>query len=102
MKSFELTIAEATRKAQEHARVHGISPGSRVSHPDEEWSWELDRVEGDTAYLRIRPEHSSTGKEMTKQYPAAEIFNVNLVTRLAMEAVCDDTVRKVLERLSKK
>lgn len=70
-------IAEAVLHALAHAKVHGISPGTKCATAKDERAFTLIRTEGTRAFVST--------VDGDQERPLEEVFDVNLVRRLVSE-----------------
>lgn len=75
MKSPEEYYKESILEAQKSANKNGLEIGSVVAHPDDEFTYMLSEIRGETAIVKIPAEFSETGKEIIKEFPLKELFN---------------------------
>ena len=85
----DFIIAEAVKRAQEHARQNGLSIGQTVAHPSDRFTYGLISVSGDVATVGLPASKSKDGKEVEKQFPLNELFDPNTVRDLIGQVVED-------------
>lgn len=86
-------IIRVVTSAQKTARTEGIKIGSSIAHPDDPFVYKLKGVKGTTAIGVIPAECSPTGKEITKEFPLDEIFDINLACKIAGELPIEDIMK---------
>lgn len=82
-KSF---IEQGVKKAVAHARESGLKLGQIVAHPSDNLTYELIRVNGNTAVIGLTAKQSPTGEAIEKTFPLNELFDPNDAFRFALDA----------------
>ncbi|MFC1721962.1 hypothetical protein ACFL0Z_03555 [Patescibacteria group bacterium] len=65
-------VGDVVKKAQEEAREKGLEIGQVLAHPDDDYTYELKEIEGDTAVVWF-PDQDET----IKRFPLNELFDPN-------------------------
>lgn len=83
MKNPEKCFKESVVEAQKSAEKNGLTIGSIVAHPDDEFTYELSEIRGNTAVVKIPAQFSETGNEIIKEFPLTELFDPRKATVFA-------------------
>lgn len=83
VKSSERYLIEAVEVAQRMAREKGLALGSTVCHPDDDHIYILRETNGNIATVKTSVEHSPGEKEITKEFPLDELFELNTAKGVA-------------------